>query len=844
MWSDRHRQEYKAFLIIPIIWLNATKLIIRSLVPISALQPTVPIKNHLQQHRQHSDNIFGRTNLRAIPFNATHISNNRDLTDGNEGIDHVTDEESRFGYIIPPRPRREENRSVLFGIHSNYKVSIPDPFGWMRDDSRTNPEVQKHIEAENAYTKQVIHHLRDLKVTLETEFRETMISSEPDIFNVYFQDDYIYYTKRTLKQPYAIHCGIEKKCPDQDAVLQLDNCSEEVLLDENELATNLSSQDGNIEFLAVHTVLPSPSRQKIAFTVDTNGDEYYTLFVRDMDAGVVTTIATNTTGNFAWGGTDHVLHYVCYDLDTRFRPSRWMQWSYCDDIEAFNISCHRDESNDRYWCKLELTSDGKFLLWKCHAGQVSNIWAMDLSKGETSFIDPFWGRDENLDSPRYDIDHGSQGWWMVSNHLNGDNNIRELYLLRDGNSHGWQKVHLLDVEKFDTFSFLLESMHVFSKHIVLYGRNKGLTQTWILDLETIEKDSSEVFVAGVTLEFDEPVCYLSIPHQQGFSSGRLVLSYESMLSPPQVWDISLSNTTDRRILCQKRVSGYNRNLYACERQFVLSRDGVTKIPISVLYHRASIEQRPCPLHLFGYGAYGHSLDPSFSTIRLPLLNRGVICVISHGRGGGEYGRKWHDEGSFHHKITSIHDFVDVAAYLVEKGITCEEKLGIEGRSAGGILVAGSLNENPTLFKTALLVAPFLDPLISMGDASLPLTTLEYSEWGDPNCERDFEIMRQWSPLQNIKIGKTYPSVLAIGGIFDPRVQYFDLLKYVATLRYATNDEECFSRFCVSIETSVGHSSGGNQQKHWDRLSAMYAFFLDQIGATKSLEQDVMKDQSF
>lgn len=800
------------------------------LCPSFAFRPT----GH-QPSRQIRAGLHPTDHLRVVATASFFLSSShKSSLHDDEGQDYKL-QRNKIGddLLIPPNPRREEDRVVHFGIRRN--ASVADPYGWMRDNSRTDPEVRAHVEAENMYTQKMTRGLQDLQETLEREFQQTVSSNNPEILNVFYQGDYVYYTKRVSSQPYVFHCR-KQRCNDQEFFLNNDTVLEEVILDENEIA-GIFPRNSDDSYLAVHTVLPSPSHRKIAFSLDTRGNECYTIMTRDMDSAELSTVATNTSGNFIWGATDQQLHFVCYDSDARFRPSRWMEWSCYSDSSEPRIRCHREELDERTWCQLEKSSDGNFILWKCSTDQFRKIWALDLSNDRIHLINPPPKLNQTYDLCWYDVDHGMHGWWMISNHLGHDG----LALLRECTTREWEEVHWVDniggSGDDDRSSFdVLESMSLFSGYLILYGRNEGLSKVWLLDL-TSHHDEKDISIVGTaqSLQFDESAHFISLARQQDYSSGSLVLSYESMVEPPEILDVCLHNPIDRRILYRKAIPGYNSDLYACERRWVDSRDAATKIPISMVYEKTSFERNPCPLHLLGYGAYGHCLEPSFSSVRLPLLNRGVTCVIAHVRGGGELGRSWHQGGSLHNKSNSIYDFVDVASYLVESGLTTEKMLGIEGRSAGGLLVARALNETPELYKAALLVVPFLDPLVTMADSSLPLTAVEYGEWGNPHFHIDFENMNGWSPIQNIQHGSTYPSILAVGGLYDNRVQYWEPLKYIAALRHATRDDSN-SDHCVWIDTTAGHSSGGHQGKYWKRLSTIYAFLLNEISATERTQQ--------
>jgi oligopeptidase B len=696
----------------------------------------------------------------------------------------------------------------------------------MRDDSRTNTEVRRHIERENGYTAQATRHLADLEATLEKEleFYHGASLSDPHIFNVYLKDEYMYYSKRVTNQAYAIHCR-SLKCQNFKAIPGTESNQEEVILDENNLV------DFHAGFLSIHSVVPSPSNKKVAFSVDMQGNELYTIHVQDIDTGAVTTIDYNTSGNVVWGQTDQSLHYIRHDPATMFRPSQWMEWTYHRDTEGEKKKCQRNETDAKFWCHVKTTSDKEYVLWACEGDGEHKIWAMNANSGNIGFIYPFSKENGTANaSSWYDVDHGMGAWWMIASQDGTETN--SLYTSNDAFDGPWRKVdwlgHLGNL--LDITTLALESLKVFRKHIVLYGRHCGLTQIWIFEAH-ISRESDESTTLSLKtatqLGFDENPYYVAPVPRQDFDSNQLLLTFESLVTPQQLLAISLDKPSQREIVYERLVPEYNSSHYTCTRLEVLSRDNATRIPISIVYRTSSYKQRPCPAHLFGYGAYGHSLDPSFSTVRVPLLNRGVVCVLAHVRGGGELGRKWQQNGSHLHKRNSINDFVDVAEHLVQERWTTPDLLGVEGRSAGGILIGGALNEAPELFQTAVLVVPFLDPLTSMADSLLPLTSLEYSEWGNPYIEQDFHVMKQWSPIQNIKSNRKYPNMLALGGLNDERVQFWQPLKYAAMIRRKADPGVLV---CVKIDPDAGHSVGGNQKKYFQIMGKIYAFFLDQVGA--------------
>jgi oligopeptidase B len=369
-------------------------------------------------------------------------------------------------------------------------------------------------------------------------------------------------------------------------------------------------------------------------------------------------------------------------------------------------------------------------------------------------------------------------------------------------------------------------MVTFSHYIVLQGRQDGLRQLWKLN---VNEQNAVMDVHQLLTTNQEDAYYMDMAPKQDYESQHCVIWYESMVTPPQLWSVCLMDGKCR-VLYAKNFAGYAKSDYCCQRLYVPSRDGIASIPVS-LVHRKSV-QFPCPIHLLGYGAYGHSLEPSFSTLRLPMLNRGIACAVAHVRGGGEMGRPWHDSGRCSFKRNSINDFVDVAAWFIDHNVTRSHLLVAEGRSAGGLLVAAAMNQKPNLFHSVVLGVPFLDILCTMADSTIPLTTTEWDEWGNPHTRQGFESIREYAPMHNIVANTPYPSCLMVGGRQDPRVPYWEPLKFAASLRHIAQTRR---PILVKIDASAGHSFGNNRAKYFEEMAFIYAFVIDEI-CTNSTEQ--------
>jgi len=338
------------------------------------------------------------------------------------------------------------------------------------------------------------------------------------------------------------------------------------------------------------------------------------------------------------------------------------------------------------------------------------------------------------------------------------------------------------------------------------------------------------------LSFDEDAYDVGLGAHYEFDTDKFVVGYDSLVTPLQSLEINLDDTSQRTVLKEKVVPGYDRALYGCERTTATARDGKTEIPVSIVYRRDVMESHaasgdPVYVHLYGYGSYGACMEASFSSTRLTLLNRGVVYVIAHVRGGGEMGRQWYEEpngAKYLCKKNTFNDFVDVGRYLVDvRKLTVPTRMSCEGRSAGGLLIGASINQEPQLFKCALLGVPFVDVVCTMSDATIPLTTGEWEEWGNPNEEKFHQYMMEYCPMQNVKSGSKYPDCLLTGGLHDPRVQYWEPAKFAATIRHNGRDDD--NVVCVKMDMSAGHFSASDRYKYLKELSFDYAFVLDRLG---------------
>jgi oligopeptidase B len=375
----------------------------------------------------------------------------------------------------------------------------------------------------------------------------------------------------------------------------------------------------------------------------------------------------------------------------------------------------------------------------------------------------------------------------------------------------------------------LEDITPFSNNLVCVGREGGIPRIWNI---SFNDKTGHVVTTCERFEFDEEAYDVCGTGNLEYDSDHYVVAYDSLVTPPSSIRVNLADQSVRQVVKQTNIPNYDASLYETTRGTVLSRDGVTQIPISTVYRKDLKKNvgEAQHLHLYGYGSYGACMEAYFSTSRLPLLNRGIVYVIAHVRGGGEMGRQWYEEphgAKYLCKKNTFHDFVDCARNLIDSGATSPDKLSCEGRSAGGLLIGGSVNQAPELFKAAIFGVPFVDVVPTMADHTIPLTVVEWEEWGNPNETEFFQYMLDYSPINNVLPGGKYPSCLLTGGLHDPRVQYWEPAKLAAEMRHHSGEGS--GRICLKIDMEAGHFSASDRYKYKRELSFDWAFILMEVG---------------
>jgi len=679
--------------------------------------------------------------------------------------------------IFPPVAKIIPEAGTLFG-----DVRM-DNYFWLRE--RANPEVMEYLEAENQYTEAVMKPTEQLQERLYKEMRSRI--KETDLSVPERLDDYYYYTRVEEGKQYPIHCRKKGSL----------GAPEEILLDENALA------EGH-DYLEIGVFKISPNQQLLAFSADTNGSEDYTLYVQDLSSGkLLADEIPNTYYSAEWANDNHTIFYTI--VDETQRPYKVFRHSLgSDPYEDFLVYHEKDQA---FEADLEKTRSRRFLLINLGSETTSEVRYLNADSPSDSFkvIQP---RQHEME---YSVGHHGDDFYIVTN-----DNARNFKLMKtpveDPSKANWKEV----VPPQD--SVKIDGIDVFKNHLVVYERMRGLKQIRIMSLT----NSEDYYV-----DFPEPMYTFWSERNPDFNSTTLRFDYTSLVTPRSVFDYNMDTKTRELRKQQEVLGGYDPQQYQSERIFAKASDG-TMVPISLVYKKGLVKDGKNPLLLYGYGAYGFSSEPTFSSSNLSLLDRGFVYAIAHVRGGGEMGRYWYDDGKLLHKKSTFTDFIACAEHLIFEKYTSKDKLVINGVSAGGLLIGAVTNMRPDIFRVVIANVPFVDVINTMLDPSLPLTVIEYEEWGNPNQKEYYEYMKSYSPYDNVE-AKTYPHILITAGLNDPRVMYWEPTKWTAKLRAYKTDKNLL---LLKTKMESGHFGATGRYDELKDTAFEYAFILNILGITK------------
>ena len=656
---------------------------------------------------------------------------------------------------------------------------LVDNYFWLRE--KKNPEVKAYLEAENAYTDVVMKPTEPLQKKLYDEMLSRIKETDVDV--PYSEGGYFYYSRTEAGKQYQIRC---RKKGSLDA-------PEEILLDLNEMAK------GQV-FMALAAYEVSEDGTLLAYTTDNTGFRQYTLAIKDLRTGRVLADHAEKVGSVAWASDNRTLFYTVEDSAKRqYRLYRHTLGSSGDDVLVY------EEKDERFNVETSKTRSKAYILLLSGSHTTSEVRYLpaDQPTAEWKVME---SRQQDVE---YYPDHNGDSFYIRVNDT-GRNFRLVKAPVSDPRRKNWQEVVP------QRANVMVDDTDFFKNYYVLYERENGLPQIRVTNL-----------TSGQTkrIEFPEPA-YAAYPYvNREYGTSKLRYTYQSFITAQSVFEYDMGSGSSTLLKRKEVPGGYDRNRYQVERIEAVASDGV-KIPISVVHLKGAKLDGQGPLYLYGYGSYGLSLDIFFNPNIFSMVDRGVVVAVAHIRGGGEMGKAWHDAGRMMNKKTTFTDFISCAEYLVAHGYGSKDKLAIEGRSAGGLLMGAVLNMRPDLFHAAIVGVPFVDVINTMLDESLPLTVTEFEEWGNPKEKPAFDYMISYSPYDNLE-DKPYPNILVKTSFNDSQVMYWEPAKYTAKMRATRSDHHL-----LILKTNLEPAGHGGASGRYDRLkeaSFDYAFLLTQMG---------------
>lgn len=683
--------------------------------------------------------------------------------------------------IIPPRAPKRPQALIKHG------VTRIDNYYWMRD--RNAPETIDYLDAESAYLNEALRHTQATQEILFSEMKARIQATDSTVPQK--RGAYFHYERFEREKQYPIFC---RKKGTLDA-------AEEILLDQNQLAEGRS-------FCSVSGIETSPDGTKLAYLADFDGDEIYTLYVKNLINGeFYPEQIRNVSGSayerigITWANDNETIFYVL--LDEALRPYRLYRHAVGNNPENDDLVFEEIEEAFSVFC--DRSRDGELIMTYHVSTDASEVRFLDSNQPNSALriLQP------RIDGLEYHAAHHHGRFFIV--HNDEAKNFK-LSVAPDSapQKENWEEVlpHREDT--------LVEGVGAFEDYIIVYERKGGLSQIRISGAD----GKSAVHYA----QFPEASYSVQPIGNAEFKSNFLRVKYSSLITPPTVADIRLDNG-EWHIKKIDSVGGdFDKNRYALERIHAVASDG-TKIPLTIAY-RKDFQKKDGknPALMYGYGAYGATIDPFFDANRFSLIDRGFVYAVAHIRGGYDMGRDWYDQGRMEHKRNSFTDFITCAEYLIEEGYVAQDKFCIQGASAGGLLVGACLTMRPDLFKAVIAKVPFVDVVTTMDDPSIPLTTQEYTQWGNPADKAQFDYMLSYSPYDNLR-ATDYPNLLITTGMNDPRVAFWEPTKFVAKLRELKTDDRLLVFY---VNRASGHAGASGRFDFIREIALDYAFLLESV----------------
>lgn len=677
--------------------------------------------------------------------------------------------------------------SKKLSIHGDERI---DNYYWMRlsdkqkesssPDQQTK-DVLNYLNAENQYLKSKMQHTESLQEKLFNEIKNRIKkddSSVPIAIN-----NYSYYTRFEKDKEYPFHC--RKKIKDQ--------AQEEIMLDVSKMAENF-------DYFSVVGLSVSPDEKLLIYGVDTVSRREYTLYIKNLNTGkILIDKISNTTGTGVWANDNKTFFYTKQDPIT---------------LRSFQIYKHilgtpqsqdvlvYEEKDDTFNCYVSKSKSKKYIIIGSYQTLSSEYRYIDANKPNQDFK-VVQKREKDLE---YNLYHYEDHFYILTNYKAKNFRLMKTLISQPSKEY-WTEVipHNKDI--------LIEGVDIFKNYLVVEERKNGLTNIRIINWENNK---------SYYIRFNDPAYTVSTMANPEYNTNILRYGYTSLTTPSSTFDFNM-DTKEKSLLKQDEVLGNNFSIdnYESKRYYAISRDG-NKIPISLVYKKGIQKNSKNPLLLYGYGSYGYSMDPYFSSVRLSLLDRGFVFAIAHIRGGEELGRKWYEDGKLLNKKNTFYDFIDCAEFLISKKYTSRKHLYASGGSAGGLLMGAVINMRPDLWRGVIAGVPFVDVVSTMLDESIPLTTGEFDEWGNPKDSIYYDYIKSYSPYDNIE-SKEYPNLLITTGYWDSQVQYWEPAKWIAKLREMKTDQNLLLMDC---NMDVGHGGASGRFKRYKEISLEYAFLLD------------------
>jgi len=653
-----------------------------------------------------------------------------------------------------------------------------DNYFWLRD--RKNPDTIRYLEAENEYTRTMMAHTDALQTKLYSEMLGRI--KQTDVSAPIKRDGYFYYTRTEEGKQYSIYCRRKGSMTEP----------EEILLDAN-------AEAAGKKYYRIGEFVVSPNTKLLAYSIDESGDEVYTVRIKNLENGrLFADEIKNTYYTLEWADDNATFFYTV--LDNAKRP--YQVWRHKLGESKDTLIYH--EKDERFTVELSKTSSHAYILINLNSSLTSEVRYLSAKdpRGTFQVVLP------RVQEVEYDLTHHGDSFFIRTS--DGAKTFRLIEApVKDPSKANWKEVIA------GRPNVTLEEVTAFENYLVLQERDKGLIKLRVRDFS----NTKEHFVP-----FPDPVYTADLQANVEYDTALVRFGYTSFVRPDSTYDYNMQTHELALVKQREVVGGYDPAQYVSERIFATASDGV-QVPISLVYCKGLKRDGRAPMLLYGYGAYGISNDPGFSSDRLTLLNRGFVFAIAHVRGGGDLGKTWHEDGRILTKKNTFTDFIACAEHLIKEKYTSSDRLAIEGRSAGGLLVGAVTNMRPDLFAVVIAGVPFVDALNTMLDASLPLTVGEYEEWGNPNEKKYYDYIKSYAPYDNVT-AQTYPTILITAGLNDPRVSYWEPAKWAAKLRAMKKDNHIL---LLKTNMGSGHFGASGRYEYLKETAFNYAFLLNALG---------------